>query len=245
MASVFLDLNETFNIGSNANARVFGQTGTELVIVEAGAVGLELDQNVERTDFSSNVGDYNFLQQGNRLLVFTDDTLVATVPIQGDSDGSQLVFADGSVSVKLTAGVLNLGGTPVSSSVAGTVVPAVIDTTITTMAVPTPGASIVTVNATTAGEQLDAAGSDVTFEITTGNYNQVIDNFSAGDILDFPNTNAPTVNNVSFTDNTVQLQFADAGQVATVTLIGLSTADDPLLNSVADFDTLFGVGTII
>lgn len=92
----------------------------------------------------------------------------------------------------------------------------------------------------------DAAGGDVRFTLTNpGNYTYSISGFGAGDVIDFPETQAPTVNNVSFTDSSVDLQWAFSGNVVVVTLTGLSAEQDVSLFSVSDFNTVFGAGTII
>ena len=101
------------------------------------------------------------------------------------------------------------------------------------------------VDATSAAAALSAADADVTFAIAQATYTQEITNFAAGDVLDFPVGNNPTVNNTSFTDGAVDVQFANAGTVTTIHLTGLDAADDVQLNGVADFDAVFGAGTII
>ena len=101
------------------------------------------------------------------------------------------------------------------------------------------------VDATTALAALDAADSDVTYTMAQATYTQEIQNFAAGDVLDFPAGNDPTVNNSSYTDGAVDVQFALAGTVTTIHLTGLDAATDIQLNGVADFDTVFGAGTII
>lgn len=98
---------------------------------------------------------------------------------------------------------------------------------------------------TAAAGALDAADADVIFEIANATYTQEITNFAAGDILDFPAGNNPTVNNSSYTDGIVDVQFALSGTVTTIQITGLDAATDVQLNGVADFDTVFGAGTII
>lgn len=91
----------------------------------------------------------------------------------------------------------------------------------------------------------DAAGADVRFTVAAGTYTYSISGFGAGDVIDFPDTQVPTVNNVSFSDNSVDLQWAFSGNVVTVALTGLTAEQDISLFSVNDFNTLFGAGTII
>ncbi|MBB1125935.1 hypothetical protein [Thiospirillum jenense] len=92
----------------------------------------------------------------------------------------------------------------------------------------------------------DAAAADMLFQINAGGtYTYNISGFAAGDTLDFPDGNAPTVNNGDFNDNAVDVVWASMGNVTTIHLTGLAAGEDMLLNSVADFNTVFGAGTII
>ena len=107
------------------------------------------------------------------------------------------------------------------------------------------GSITLDVNATTAAAPLSAAGSNVTFAIAQATYTQEITGFAAGDILDFPAGNNPTVNNISYTDSIVDVQFAMGGTTAVIRLTGIDNAIDSQLNGVGDFATVFGAGTII
>ncbi|MEI6415150.1 MAG: hypothetical protein WCP34_12935 [Pseudomonadota bacterium] len=70
-------------------------------------------------------------QGGNRLLIYSGSTLLATVPLQGDSDGTQIVASNGSASAKLASmGAMTLGGVTVSAT-QGAVTPATVDTSVT------------------------------------------------------------------------------------------------------------------
>lgn len=88
----------------------------------------------------------------------------------------------------------------------------------------------------------DAAGQNYTFIFAPGSYTYTISNFAAGDVLDLPAGQAPTVFNNSWTDNSVTVRWALNGQNIDVVLTGLT--NDASLNSVADFNTAFGAGTI-
>lgn len=91
----------------------------------------------------------------------------------------------------------------------------------------------------------DATAANVTFAIASGTYTYNITGFAAGDILDFPAGIDATVNNTDFADNAVDVQWALGGQVVTIHLTGLAAGQDATLNSVADFNTVFGAGTIV
>jgi hypothetical protein len=105
--------------------------------------------------------------------------------------------------------------------------------------------TVVEVNATTAADALDADGDDFTFDITSGDYDQEIINFAAGDVLDFPDGNTPTVVNTDFTDGIVEVVFTLDPVITTIELTGLDAAVDAQLLGVASFDAVFGEGTII
>jgi len=109
----------------------------------------------------------------------------------------------------------------------------------------TPGDTTQAVNATTAAAALSAALSNVTYTVANEVYTQEITGFAAGDILDFPATNDPTVVNNSYTDNAVDVQFAFGGTITTIHLTGLADGLDMQLNGVSEFNTVFGAGTII
>lgn len=74
--------------------------------------------------------DYLYKQSGNQILVYSGSSLVATIPLQGDTDGTQLTFTNGTANAILTSGVMSLGGTTVSGVTAATVAPGTINTSI-------------------------------------------------------------------------------------------------------------------
>jgi hypothetical protein len=109
------------------------------------------------------------------------------------------------------------------------------------------GTETVAIDATTAAAgALDASGADYIFEVSgDATYTQEITGFDAGDVLDFPADNDPTVNNVDFTDGMVDVQYAYNGNVSIVELTGLDPAVDMQLLGIQSFDNVFGEGTII
>jgi len=112
-----------------------------------------------------------------------------------------------------------------------------------------------TVTAVTAAAALDAAATNTTFTVTSATYTQEIQNFGAGDILDFTSptlVNAAAAVNTSTTDGTVTLVEAITGNVAAIQLTGLTTAQDIAFTGaagnvalIAAIDAAFGAGTII
>lgn len=127
MPKIFLDPNDTkFKLSNPAS--VYGGSGAESLIIETGTTGVTVDGNVERVDFAGAVSDFTFVRATNKVEVYKGGQLVGTIAMQGDADGSQLVFSDGSVQLQFTAGVMTLGGTAVPTSAPGPVVPTTIDT---------------------------------------------------------------------------------------------------------------------
>lgn len=115
MAKIFLDENDNFTLSSEAT--VFGTGGVESVIIEATAENIILDQNIDRVDFFGRISDFTFRQAGNQMEVYDKTTqLIVKIPLQPDINGTEMVFSDGSVSSLITAGVMRLGGTAVTST---------------------------------------------------------------------------------------------------------------------------------
>ena len=90
----------------------------------------------------------------------------------------------------------------------------------------------------------DAGVADVKFFVASGDYTYNIANFGAGDKIDFPAGNVPTVINSSNTDNAVHLQYANDGKITLLHLTGLTTAQDAAIYSVNSFNTAFGANSL-
>mgnify|MGYP000866617688 CR=1 FL=1 len=129
MAKIYLDSGDNFTLSSTAS--VNGSTGTEKVVVNSGVTGADINANVERVDLAGASSAYTYQQVGNFLKVYSGTTLVATVYPQDDTDGTQLVFSNGSVSLKISTAGITLGGATVPSAAAAAVTPTTIDATVT------------------------------------------------------------------------------------------------------------------
>jgi len=123
-AKVFLGADNSFNVG-NSGTTVYGNTGKGIVTIASGISGVNLDQNIERINFTGLSSSYKFKQTGNLINVYdTADTLIVKVPVQGDADGTILSFGNqGTASAKLSGGVMTLGGKTVSPIVATILTP--------------------------------------------------------------------------------------------------------------------------
>jgi Ca2+-binding RTX toxin-like protein len=130
MANVILGANENFTV-SNNDTSVFGKsTGIEAVTLASGAASLKVDQNVDRVLLNGPSNEFKYQQGGNQLKVydFAGTTLLATIPVQGDSDGTLITFTNGTASAKLTGAVMTLGGATVTSTISA-VTPELVDGT--------------------------------------------------------------------------------------------------------------------
>lgn len=112
--------------------------------------------------------------------------------------------------------------------------------------VPTPATNPVAVNAK--ATYLGTVTSDVfTVATPTSNYVATITGFAAGDKIVGPAGIVATIDQSSFSDGQVGIQFAGAsGYAALITLTGLTTAQDAAIHQVSDLNlsTVFGAGTL-
>lgn len=116
MAKVFMESTDTGFIISNNNTYIYGASGIENISIINGVTGLVFDQNIDHVTFPSSMTSYTYQQAGNTLKVYSGSLLVASVPVQGDPDGTLITFTDSNVSATLVAGVMKLGDTVIGSS---------------------------------------------------------------------------------------------------------------------------------
>ncbi len=117
MAKVYLDSGENFTLANSAT--VYGSTGSEKVTIASGVSGIITDQNIERVVFSGGVADYKYKQEGNTLKVYDSagTTLLATMPLQGDSDGTAMEMSGSTYNATLVSGVMKIGGSTIGSTI--------------------------------------------------------------------------------------------------------------------------------
>ena len=115
-ASIFLSNNDFFTV-ADSGAMLYGGSGTATVTIANGTTRITLDQNIGRINLTNPSTSYTFKQTGNKINVYdaTGTTLLVTVPVQGDADGTVIGFSNGVASAQLTSGVMTLGGATVSS----------------------------------------------------------------------------------------------------------------------------------
>lgn len=108
---------------------------------------------------------------------------------------------------------------------------------------PPPTTATITVSA--AGSNTDADNVNTTYNVQLGTYAYTITGLDAGgDKIVGPAGVTPTVINSNFSDGSVILQYASAGNVAQITIAGLTAAQDAQILGVNGINTVFGAGTI-
>ena len=102
-------------------------------------------------------------------------------------------------------------------------------------------AKTVLVNATGTA---NASQGVVTFVLAAASFDYTISGFGVGDRIDFATGAAPTLTNASNSDGQVNLMWSAGGNNVLIKLVGLSGTQDSQLNTLADFNTVFGVGSV-
>jgi hypothetical protein len=101
MAKIFLDNNDFATVSESH--RVFGSTGSnDRVLIQNTAKGSTVNANVETLQFVGKFTDYTFAIVGNQLQIGYQGSVLATVGIQDDSNGTQLTFSDVTTAVNVT-----------------------------------------------------------------------------------------------------------------------------------------------
>lgn len=236
MAKVYLEAGDNFVLSSAAT--VYGSTGTEKLVINSGVTGVIADPNIERVDLAGASTGYTFQQAGNQLKVFSGTSLVATIPVQEDANGTQVVFSNGSVEVKVGATGMTLGGATVPSTAAAAVTPTTIDSAVTSGAgsstgTPTTGQAFSLTNSATPDVISGTTGNDT---ITGG-----AGTYAATDVIaDSTTTDSDVFNLVANTAlggsgaviNNIETINA-TGEYATVAYNAASTSGTKTLNLAA------------
>jgi hypothetical protein len=249
---VFLDQNDSFNVLDN-NTTVNGLSGgNEKVTIGAAITGTKTDANLEGINLLGTLTTYQFkVVSGTGIqIVDASGVAVATVPSINAND-MKLAFSDGSASLVQTGGTaFTLGGQTVSKTVAGGISATTMGTafnTAITSSTPdtTPTTSTINVSSTSTTPILTSAADTIVF--AAGNYDVTLSGFAVGDKIDLPATFLTTLNlsNTSATDNTLVLQADDGiNSVISITLTGISSANDASIYSIDAFKSVFGATSL-
>ncbi|HRF57101.1 MAG TPA: Ig-like domain-containing protein, partial [Campylobacterales bacterium] len=109
MAKVYLEPTDNAFTINNNNTTVYGASGDQTITVVFGVTGLTADQNIEKIIFSKMSSEYTYKQAGNQIQLYFGGVLVTNIPVQADSDGTELIFANGNANALLTNGVMTIG----------------------------------------------------------------------------------------------------------------------------------------
>ena len=138
-AKVYMGFDDSYTV-SNSGTTLYGGAGKDVITIANGVSGVNLDQNVEQIVFQAASSSYTFKQTGNKINVYDASgiTLLMSVPVQGDADGTVFSFSDGSASaLLLSGGVMKLGSETVSATKATAIIFSSTTTTTTTLNTPT------------------------------------------------------------------------------------------------------------
>jgi len=231
---------------------------TVATAVDANGAAANLNNNVA---FNISAGTYGYaiknFATGDKLNFF-DKAIVNVVPDASNTDGIQVLTAQDAATgttttITLTgltaaqdadlfnqpsfATVFGAGSLTVDGSFAAATTPGVAPVKATP----------VTVSATTATAPFVATANIDTFTIASGAYAATIDKFAATDVLKF--FTGAIINVTPDIDNADGKQVFTAadstsGATTTITLTGLTAAQDAGLFNQPSFATVFGAGTI-
>jgi hypothetical protein len=90
----------------------------------------------------------------------------------------------------------------------------------------------------------DASSAEVTFQFAAASFDYTISGLGVGDRIDLPTGGTTTLSNASNSDGQVDLTWSGGANEVVIHLVGLSVGQDGQLNSVADFNTVFGAGSV-
>ncbi len=133
---------------------------------------------------------------------------------------------------------------PVVAPTTPVVVPSVVTPPSSSSSSSTPAATTQTVSVITSGTS-DASTLASTYNFTAGStYSYTISGFAAGDVLNFPEGNTPTIINTTLGDTSLTVQWANSGSLITVNLTGIDTTKDAAIYGMTSFNTAFGASSM-
>jgi hypothetical protein len=240
-ARVFLTDNSTFTLSEAAE--VFGRSGgSEKIRITEDASDVTVDGNVEQIEFPTVFSSTTFQVVDGQLEISAGGTPLTTFT-GGLNQDVTLQFANGEGTLSQT------GATSFTLTGPGGQAP--IGTTPTTPDIGLGGP--VAVGASDDGRTFDADTGNATFDFADGTYGVTVENFSGGDVLDFADVGDSTgasFNVLGDSDQADGEQVIEAvdpgdGSTITVTLVGLSGAQDSNIFNQSSFESEFGSGSIL
>jgi hypothetical protein len=237
-ARIFLNPDASFTLADPAV--VFGRSGGQetLKLMEA-ARGVQLDGNIERVELAQDLSATTFQVVDGSLQISAVEESIMTfigglnqaITLQlGNSVGTLTQTDATTFALKGPSGQATIGTTPITPDIG------------------LGGAT--SVDEQDNGEVLSAASGDVTFDFASGDYGVTVENFGAGDVLDFDDIEAAIANIPADTDPTdgrkqIAVSNPEDGSTVTVTLAGLTDAQDSGIFNQSSFISMFGSESLI
>ena len=245
-AKVFLGAGDNNFTVSNSGTTLIANAGIDTVKIAAGVTDVKTDANLERIELAGNLADYKFgVISGSGIQIQSAaGAVIGTIPSLNQN--AILAFTDGSAPLIQTGGAaFSLGGAMISTATAAKM----------TVTLNSGDKSSLSTGAGSAAIAIAAAGSSVdggasvatTYSIASGTFTHSIAGFGVGDMLKFFASAAMSVTpDSNDTDGIQSITAANGstGATTTITLIGLTAAQDAGLFNVASFAAVFGAGTI-
>ena len=116
LTDLLLDANQQYTV-TQSNLKLYGNAGSEGVVLASGALNETVDSRVEKVTFSSGYAGYSLKTGSNDIKIFNAaQVLVADVFVANNLAGTLLQFSDAAITAKFINGALTLSNTSVSSS---------------------------------------------------------------------------------------------------------------------------------
>ncbi len=116
MAKAYLEPTDQTFTANNPNTTIYGQDGQQSIVISGSASNIILDQNIEEILLQKPSTDYTYKQTGNTLKLYEVNTLILSITLQGDNDGTKLIFSNGYAYATLQDSIMKLGGSTSSQT---------------------------------------------------------------------------------------------------------------------------------
>jgi hypothetical protein len=228
-----------YQVVVNGTAVVGAATPT----LTASAASVDEGSSVNLTLSNATAGTYNIAIAGTNITP-ADYSAPTTVTVGSSGTATFTINAQADATTEGPE-TMNVTATLVGATTGLTKSVVINDTSLTGS---TATSTTATVNIAAAGASTDGGSTvNTTYNIAAGAYTYTITGFGAGDkFVPFAGAAVSVVPDSNDTDGTQSIQFADAvsGTTTTITLVGLTGAQDAGLFNQGSINTVFGAGTI-
>ena len=264
MSTIYLSQNDTFiQPSTNTGDSFFGRAGgSETVILQGNPSDTILDGNIEVVQVTGTAANSTLQINASGKLELASGGIVYATFSGGLNQNVNLQFTNGNVTLTQTGATQYTIKNPTNASDSVTIDTAAprlgsavtLGAETSTAGGGTAGAPITTaVTATQTGQTFNAAAQNTTFDVADGTFAFTINNFAAGDVLDFRDVGGATsatfnvMADANQSDGQQQFTVTDPGDasIVTVTLVGLSATQDAALFNQGSVDAVFGAGTLL